>query len=185
MGYFPLCVDIGDKKVLLMGDGPQIRDKMEKLTPFGAELLRCPCLKPEDLTDAVAFVVAGDLNPAESERVSSLCRAHGVPVNVVDQPALCTFFFPAIIARGDLTVSVSTGGRAPGASALIRQRIGELLPDETEAILDWIEDLRERLHATLSKANARVVLREATRLAFDMGRPLTDAEMMDIFGETW
>lgn len=185
MGYFPLCVDIRDKKVLLVGEGPQIRDKTEKLAHFGAVLLRCTCLKPEDLSDAVAFVVAGDLEPAESERVSTLCRIRGVPVNVVDQPALCTFFFPAIIARGDLTVSVSTGGRAPGASALIRQRIGELLPDETEVILDWIEDLRERLHATLSKANARVVLREATRLAFDMGRPLTDAEMMDIFGEIW
>ena len=185
MGYFPLCVDIRDKKVLLVGDGPQIRDKMEKLTPVGAVLIRCTGLKPEDLTDAVAFVVAGDLDPAESERVSTLCRAHGVPINVVDQPALCTFFFPAIIARGDLTVSVSTGGRVPGASALIRQRIGELLPDEMDGILDWIEDLRENLHATLSKANARAVLREATCRAFDMGRPLEDAEMMDIFGEIW
>lgn len=185
MGYFPLCVDLCGKKIILVGDGPQIRDKIEKLRSFGAALIRCACLKPEDFGPEVAFVVAGDLDIAAAEQVSSLCIAHGVPVNVVDRPSLSTFYFPAIMARGDVTISVSTGGRAPGVSALIRQRVGEVLPDNTDAILDWIEDLRERLYATRSKEDVRAVLREATRRAFDMCRPLTNAEMMDISGEIW
>lgn len=185
MGYFPLCMDIQDKKVILVGDGPQIRDKMEKLRPFGARLVRQKGLEPEDLTGDVAFVVAGDLEMTAGERISTLCRVRGVPVNVVDMPALCTFFFPALITRGEMTVSVSTGGRTPGAAAYLRQRLEEALPHETEAILDWLDGLRHRLYADLPKAEARAALREAASRAFSLDRPLTDGELMDISGGIW
>lgn len=185
MGYFPLCMDIRGRKVILVGEGPQIDDKMERLCPFDARLVRQDRLEPEDLTGDVAFVVAGDLDMAEAERVSALCRKNGIPVNVVDRPGLCTFFFPALITRGDLTVSVSTGGRTPGAAAMLRRRVAEILPDETEEILDWLASLRPRLYAALPKAEAGAVLREAASRAFSVGRPLTDGEMMDISRGIW
>lgn len=185
MGYFPLCMDIHHQKVILVGAGPQTDDKMAKLRPFGAKLVRQDVLEPEDLTDEVAFVVAGDLADEEAARISALCRAHRVPVNVVDRPALCTFFFPAVISRGDLTVSVSTGGQVPGAAAVLRERIEAALPDETEAILDWLWQLRGRLYASMPKEKARTALRDAAERAFCLGRPLHDREMMDISKEIW
>lgn len=185
MGYFPICVDIRDKKVILVGGGPRSEDKMEKLRPFGPRLVRQDTLEPEDLTADLAFVVAGDLSLEEAQRVSRLCRGHGVPVNVVDRPALCTFFFPALITRGDLTVSVSTGGKTPSAAACLRRHIEETLTDETEAVLDWLDVLRRRLYARLPKAEAGAVLRTAASRAISLGRPLTDGEMMDISGEIW
>lgn len=180
MGYFPLCMDIRGRKVILVGNGPQIDDKMEKLRPFDARLVRQYRLEPEDLAGDVAFVVAGDLDTAEGERVSALCRSSGIPVNVVDRPGLCTFFFPALITRGDLTVSVSTGGRTPGTAALLRQRVEDALPDETDEILDWLASLRLRLYAALPQAEAGAALRNAASRAFYVGRPLTDGEMVDI-----
>lgn len=177
MGYFPMCMDIRRKTVLLVGQGAQTDAKQEKLLPFGPVIRRLETLTEEDLTEDVAFVVAGDLPWAEAERISKLCRKHRVPVNVVDQPDLCTFSFPALISRGDLTVSVSTGGGCPGAAGYLARQIEELLPDRTEEILDWLTALRKTLYATEDKNTARRKLQAATQRAFPAGRPLPDEEM--------
>ncbi|MDO4741591.1 MAG: NAD(P)-dependent oxidoreductase, partial [Eubacteriales bacterium] len=128
MGYFPMCVNLAGRRVFLVGDGPQIREKAERLAPFGAQLVHLKALTPQDLADKPVFVIAGDLDAQEAERTAALCAAHGVMINVVDQPRLCTFAFPSLIARGDLTVSVSTAGKAPGAAAYLRECIGRQLP---------------------------------------------------------
>lgn len=170
MGYFPMCVDLTGRRVILIGSGPQVRDKAEKLRSFGAELVFSDSLEPEVLTADVAFVVAGDQTPADAAAVSALCRARGIPVNVVDDPRDSTFFFPALICRGDLTVSVSTGGTVPAAGAAICRRIGAALPDDTEEILNWLHELRGELYATLPKEQARRILRNAAEQAFAPGR---------------
>lgn len=177
MGYFPMCVDLSGRTVLLVGSGPRIADKRRKLEPFGAKLLRTDRLAAENLTEDVAFVVVGDTDPAEAARISGLCRGRGIPVNVVDQPDLCSFFFPALITRGPLTVSVSTGGQAPGAAGHLARRIDAQLPDRTEEILDWLHVLRAALYEQLPAENARRALYAITREAFDRGQPLTDDEV--------
>lgn len=166
MAYFPICVDLKGKRVLLVGSGPQIQDKMEKLRPFGAELISHSALKPEDLTEDVAFVVAGDLDEDALVEISRLCRSRRIPVNVVDDPSKSTFFFPALTVRGDLTVSVSTGGKVPGAAACISARIRENLPDDAGEILDSLQALREKLYSVYPKDEARRMLLEAVRKTF-------------------
>ena len=47
------------------------------------------------------------------EHVSSDAKAHGIPVNVVDSPELCTFIFPSIVDRSPLLIAISSSGRAP------------------------------------------------------------------------
>lgn len=180
MGYFPLCVDLRGRNVLLIGSGPQIADKIEKLRPFGAALIRRKMFDPGDLNDQIVFVVVGDMGPEDAVRISALCRGRGIPVNVVDAPQLSTFFFPSLITRGDLTVSVSTGGKAPGASALLGQRLSSQIPADTEQILDWLHVLRGHLYEHLPKEEARRNLREATRRALALERCLTDEELAEI-----
>lgn len=71
-------------------------------------------------------------------------RAHsaGVLVNVEDQPSLCDFHVPAVVRRGDLVLSVSTGGRAPGLSKLVREWLDRRFGPEWKHYLDQAGDAR-------------------------------------------
>lgn len=180
MGYFPLCIDLQKAEVLLIGRGPQIDEKLCKLKTFGATLLQA-----EEMTEALlsrnpAFVVVGDLEYGKAAQISHLCKAHRIPVNVVDTPELCTFFFPSLITRGSLTVSLSTGGKSPAAAAYLRRQLEQQLPDKTDAILDWLQETRYYLRQAYPNLSHRSVLRNATELAFSQNRPLTEAELQQL-----
>ena len=166
MSYFPMCMSLEGKTVLLVGDGPQICSKTEVLKSFDAKICHRDSLTVSDLTEDVAFVVIGDTPPDLAARYGELCVRHRMPVNVVDQPELCTFCFPALIQRGDLTVSVSSGGKAPGVSTYFKNRVAEMLPPETAEILEEIALLRQDLYAQYPKEIARQRLKEAIEQAF-------------------
>ena len=77
--------------------------------------------------DLSAFAVAiADLEGAEAAAFAAAARAAGVPVNVIDQPALCTFQFGTIVNRSPVVVGISTDGAAPVLGQAIRRRIETL-----------------------------------------------------------
>jgi len=80
-----------------------------------------------DLKGYVLVVVATDDNVI-NESVSSHAHKINMPVNVVDNPALCSFIFPAIVDRSPITIAVSSGGGAPVLTRFIRARLETLLP---------------------------------------------------------
>jgi precorrin-2 dehydrogenase / sirohydrochlorin ferrochelatase len=83
----------------------------------------CPRLpQPTDLAILDALWMVG-LPPAVAAPLAAAARAHGVLVNVEDQPDLSDFHNVAEIRRGDLLLTVSTGGRSPGLAARIRARL--------------------------------------------------------------
>ena len=166
MGYFPLCMDLHNRLILLIGDGKQIQEKAEKLRPFGGILRQMDTLTEADLTDEVVFVVIGDTPRSTAEQYSRLCKTHRFPVNVVDMPDLCSFCLPALISRGSLTISISTGGTVPAAGAVIKERISELLPENTDEILTTLQHLRQELYRRYPKETARQMLRTAIEEAF-------------------
>lgn len=176
MSYFPLYIDLTNAPVLLVGNGPQIREKRERIASFGAQLRFLETLEEQDLACRPAMVIIGDLDRAEAERCSVLCRREGIPVNVVDIPELCTFFFPALIQRGDLTVGISTGGKSPGFAACLRRRLETVIPERSGEILDWLYQLRPRLKKAHPPAEFRRTLRAATEQSLSLGRPLSDEE---------
>ena len=170
MGYFPLCIDLSEKCVLCIGTGAQIQEKIEKLHPFGARIVVLETLTHEQLEYYLPeLVIVGDMEFSEAEQISRLCREQNIPVNVVDIPELCSFFFPSLITKGDLTVSVSTGGRSPAAAAYMRREIEECIPARTEEILQWLGENRSYLRE-------KGVLKKAVAMAFSFGRPLTKEE---------
>lgn len=117
----------------------------------------------EDLLLADYVIAATDDHELNAE-VARACRERGIPVNAVDDPELCTFIFPSVIKKGALTLGISTGGSSPTASRLLREKIEELLPRETEDILERMEGLRKGWKscpsmAAKKKANRRALLR--------------------------
>ena len=198
MGYFPLCVNLDGADVILLGDGTAVREKLEILLSFGTKIrlfseteapewrgnpsvqLQHEVFSEDDLEPRPTLVVVADVPQEEKVRVSQLCQSRGIPVNVVDEPALCSFYFPSLVTKGALTVAVSTGGKSPGGAAWLRRHLEQHIPDRTGEILDWAHTLRQRLRTEHPEANRRSVLRQATARAFGENRPLNENEVAAI-----
>src|SRR5262249_57829558 len=82
---------------------------------------------PEQLDDAVAVIAATD-DAAVNGAVSQAAQQRRIPVNVVDDAALSSFVFPAIIDRSPILVAVSSAGQAPVLPRPVRPQIQALLP---------------------------------------------------------
>ena len=171
MTHFPLFLKM-DGFVLLVGEGPESDYKLDRLKLFGAEVRRLKTLTEADLEPRPLMVVAGDLSMEENEYISTVCMERHIPVNIVDVPQLCSFYFPAIIRNGALTVAISTDGKSPAAAVLMKQRMAQLVPDHSGEIVDWLASLRGRYNGKILKA--------AAVRAFDLDRPLTEGELNEL-----
>ena len=165
MGWFPFFIQLEGARGLLVGGGRVALRKAEKLLPFGAQLtVVAPCICPplaalpgltlcrrafadSDLSPAPDFVIAATGDRALDRRIAALCRARRILVNVVDDPAACGFYFPALVQRGRLCIGISTGGASPTAAAWLRQKIEALLPPGFDGILDRLAARREAVKA--------------------------------------
>lgn len=194
MGYFPFFVQIESAPGLIVGGGTVALRKAEKLLPYGPqitvvapkicpELAALPALtlvrrpfRAEDV-EGMAFVIAAAGDRALNHQVARLCRERGVPVNVVDDKEACSFLFPALVKRGELSVGISTGGSSPTAAIWLKEQIAALLPEGLEDILAWLEEQRPMLKARWPEERSRAwgfsTLFAACLAA---GRPLTEEE---------
>jgi siroheme synthase-like protein len=144
--YYPILLNIQDKKCLVVGGGEVALRKAQMLLEHGAivEIVSpvfCPELnqlakgnafqainrayETEDLTDALLVVAATD-DAKVNEKVAAEARKMGILVNVVDKPDISDFIVPSSFRDGDIIVAVSTSGKSP---ALARKIRGELETD--------------------------------------------------------
>jgi len=99
--------------------------------------------------------------------VSRQCRRAGIPVNVVDDPELCTFTMPAVAARGSLVIAISTSGLAPFLSATLRKEL-EPLVARRAPLVAIVAEIRQRVPG---RAVLGQVFRDGRfRRAVDSGR---------------
>lgn len=103
--------------------------------------------QPADLHDAWLGFTATD-DPAVNAAVFAAGESARVWVNSADDPANCAFTLMSVIRRGDLVVSVGTGGRSPALAAHLRRRLQEEIGPEYETLLDVLSEAREGLRAT-------------------------------------
>ncbi len=172
MAAFPFYIDIKDKNCLMAGGGRVALRKLRELLPYEPEMtVIAPQIHPDiyrladrvlrrdfddaDITDDVDFVVAASDDHSVNQHIALLCREKKIPVNVADDPEYCTFFFPALLKRGKLTVSVSTSGASPIAASWLRGEIARIVPESFEEILDKMEDERERAKSTIEDESER------------------------------
>jgi siroheme synthase-like protein len=71
----------------------------------------------------------------------------GVWVNSADDPAHCSFTLPSVVRRGDLVVTIGTGGRSPALAAYLKDRLATEVGPEWEVLLELLAEERERLQA--------------------------------------
>ena len=101
-------------------------------TNAGELLPECSCGSEWPLPDyftGAALVVAATGSREVNHRVAQFCRERRIPVNVADAPEECTFFFPAVVKKGDISIGVNTGGKSPAVSSQVRRDIEKAIPD--------------------------------------------------------
>lgn len=186
MKYFPVNLDIAGKKVVVVGAGEVASRKVKSLTACGADVTVvspafCRTLsRMKGIKRLKRAYRKGDLKGAfiaisatDSDKVNQRVYQHavdaGIPVNVVDQPALCTFTVPAVISKRDLLVTISTGGGSPALSRRIRKKIEE---DVSRTFADHLALMKEMRPKVLdSPLSPRERKRLFTRMA---GREVHD-----------
>ena len=79
-----------------------------------------------DLKGKFLAVAATDDQSINSS-IAAVCRARGIPVNVVDEPELCDYIVPAVLRRGALCIAVSTEGKSPVLAQKLRSEIEQII----------------------------------------------------------
>ncbi len=95
-------------------------------------------IEERDFADAVLAIGAFEDETAAAT-FAARARAAGVPVNVVDRPALSDFSFGTIVNRSPLVVGISTDGAAPVFAQAIRAKIEAMIP---HGFARWAEAAR-------------------------------------------
>ena len=153
MPLFPAFLDLSGGTVLVVGKGHEADSKAEKMAPFCREVRRCPY--PPQYDELPALVILAEKDHPENEAWAAHFREKGVIVNVADRPELCDFIFPSLIVRGDVSLGIATGGKAPALSALLRRRLEDALPEDLEAITAIAAQLTTELRKTVPDPHER------------------------------
>jgi siroheme synthase-like protein len=162
MRYYPVYIDLRDRRVLVVGGGIIAEGKILQLVDAGARVnvvspelterlgelaerkqieYRPGQFNADDLNGAVMVISATD-DQAVNEKVARLAAGLGVLCNVVDQPALCNFITPALVTRGDLQISVSTGGGSPALTQRVKREVAALIGEEYGQLLEIAAEMR-------------------------------------------
>ena len=190
MNLFPIFLKLVGRRCLVVGAGPVGESKIESLLRTGAGVLvvapratravrawaqaRKVCweargFRPADL-NGVSLVVAATSSPELHEEVFQEARRRGVLCNIVDDPARCDFYYPAVVRRGDLQIAISTSGRCPALAQRLKTELEKQFRPEYET---WMEQLGQAREKVLARAidpqrRRRLLHRLASRRAFEV-----------------
>jgi len=148
MDYFPLFLKLQQQPCLVIGAGDIAARKIDLLAKAGANITVIAneigpsvanmsktqklCIKQksfaEDDIPGFRLVVSATNNATTNQLVAKTATELNIPVNVVDNPALCSFIFPAIIDRSPIVAAVSSGGASPVLARLLRAKVESLIP---------------------------------------------------------
>jgi uroporphyrin-III C-methyltransferase / precorrin-2 dehydrogenase / sirohydrochlorin ferrochelatase len=162
MDFFPIFMRLEGRSCLVVGGGgialrkvsllrkaharvtvvsPELCPQLEALKAQGAIEHVARGFEDDDVLGRVLVIAATD-DQAVNERVSELCMARSIPVNVVDQPDLCGFITPSMVDRSPLQVAISTGGSSPVLARLFRSRIESFIPAAYGRLAALVEGYR-------------------------------------------
>ena len=148
MDYLPLFLQLRSQPVVVVGGGriairkvdllrrsgaqitvvsPELREELHKLASQG-ELRYIEERFAAAHIEGATLVIAATDDHNVNAAVSAAAQARRIPVNVVDNPTLSTFIFPAIVDRSPIIVGVSSGGESPVLARRVREQIEALLP---------------------------------------------------------
>ena len=184
--FYPINLKIDDMKIVIIGGGKVAYRKCMNFLAFNKKVLVVSkefVKEFEEIKEQVeivkgaynekyikdAFVVVAATNNKEvNHQIGTYCRQHNKLVNVVDDKDLSNFTVPSFVKRGDLLLSVSTGGKSPSLSRKIRKDLEEVYDDSYEEYVKLLGQAREMIIENTSDIKERRKrLKELLDLSFD------------------
>lgn len=182
MEFLPVCLQLTDSPVLLVGGGAVATRKARLLLRAGARLLVVAPAIEKELESLLAahggvwqqaryqaeflrgkrMVVAATPDRKVNEQVYRDATALSIQVNVVDSPDLCTFIFPAIVDRDPLTIAISSSGRSPVLTRILRRNIEALVPSGYGKLAEFAGRFRQLVRDEIPQATLRRTFWEQT-----------------------
>lgn len=181
MKYLPLFHNLTNKNCLIIGGGsvatrkarllldaqglvtviaPQLTDELSILAADKKITHVNRHFQPAD-THTFSLVICATNQQHTNVQVSEEAQAKNIPVNVVDQPELCSFIFPAIVDRSPMTIAISSGGSAPVLSRLTRQKLETLLPQKLGNLAALAAEFRDAVKNHFSDFKQRRIFWES------------------------
>ncbi|MBQ5430050.1 MAG: hydroxymethylbilane synthase [Lachnospiraceae bacterium] len=169
MTLFPFFQDISNKTFLIVGGGAVAEEKFQRLRRFDANLVLvarnfsfraqgaktfCKDYETADL-EGISYCIAATSDRSLNRQIAEDCGKRGIPVNVVDDPKLCTFIFPSFVKQGDLVAAMTTAGKSPAMAQWARKQVEKVLPEYTGEILDRMGKARAETFGKLPSQKAR------------------------------
>lgn len=169
---YPVFLDLTGKKCLVTGAGPELGAKVKGLLDAGAEVVyvnpgaetaiedlarqgrvewRARDFQPDDLADCF-LVIAGQ---EQNSEVFRLAEERRILCNSVDDPVNCRFSFGSVLRHGDLTIAVSTNGRAPALAVRLRERFEKEIGPEYGELLELLKAVRPDIAQRVADFGAR------------------------------
>jgi precorrin-2 dehydrogenase/sirohydrochlorin ferrochelatase len=206
MSDYPILLQLKGRHCVVIGGGPVAIRKARGLREAGARVrlitskLAVPAGELADVEVVIRPYRAGDLQEAflafaatddrlVNAAVVREARQRGVLVSVVDAPDEGDFTLPALLRRGDLTVSVATGGGSPALAALLRDRLADQLGPEWATVLEVTAALRQKRLTLQGKTEYnQAILRRLLEgglpdLIADGNASAVDRLLQSLFGE--
>jgi precorrin-2 dehydrogenase/sirohydrochlorin ferrochelatase len=167
MRYYPVNLDIKNRKCLVVGGGavgtrkvaalldcgaavtvvsPEVTPKLLDLSNRGNISLEKRSFQATDLEGT--FLVIGATDNEELNRtIHSEAQRRGMLCNIADRPEACNFILPSIVRRGDLIIAISTSGNSPAFAKKLRKEFEATLGEEYADFLKLMGAIRKKLLA--------------------------------------
>jgi precorrin-2 dehydrogenase/sirohydrochlorin ferrochelatase len=180
MKYYPVHLDINNRKVLVVGGGsvgtrkvktlldcgarvtvvsPEVSRQLRELAASGDIKLAERSYQSEDLNGVFVVIGATDdetLNQqisSDADRLNTLC-------NIADRPEVCNFILPSIVQRNDLVITISTSGQSPALAKKLRKALENQFGEEYGTLLQLMGAIRKKLLQQAHKPEAHKPLFE-------------------------
>ncbi|MGD8640058.1 MAG: siroheme synthase CysG [Gammaproteobacteria bacterium] len=180
MQYFPMFFKLEGRSCLVVGGGEVAARKVSLLVRAGGNVSviapgLCESLQGRlnageirfikkhfevaDVTDSdvtpYAVIIAATDDKAVNQLISETAQQNNIPVNVVDQPGLCTFTVPSMIDRSPVQIAVSTGGASPVLARLLRARLETMIPATYGKLGSLMEEFRDKVKQYIKNPDKR------------------------------
>jgi precorrin-2 dehydrogenase/sirohydrochlorin ferrochelatase len=178
MRYYPICLDVKDKRCIVIGGGDVALRKISSLIECDAKVV---VISPEineaieqyvqekkikwlkrkyrssDLRNTWLVIVA--TNDKELNiQIAQQAKKIGIPVNVVNSIEESTFIVPAVLSRGSLTIAVSTEGKSPALARKIRDTLKGMFGKEYIEFVELLGSLRETMKERFDTQKKREII---------------------------
>ncbi|MBJ6610174.1 MAG: uroporphyrinogen-III C-methyltransferase [Candidatus Thiothrix moscowensis] len=186
MDRFPIFLDLHGRSCLVVGGGKVAERKVDSLLRAGANvILVAPQITAEmgntisgqNVThhsrpfvdsdiEGIFLIIAATNDAKVNAHIATLANARHIPVNVVDDQALCSFIVPSVVDRSPVIVAVSTGGASPVLARQLRMRLETMISSQCGELAGITEEYRDIVKQRLPENQRKAFWEQALKGPF-------------------